>query len=146
MHLLGTFVLGFLLLPLAFSCKNTNNKEAISKDYKYIIAKQLEEITHSIEIQLKNKTCVKRIPTMNIHPIQQIYNISCNRLLRSMDGLLERELTSLVNGINESLGCPCQTHQAVRPSKQPPLKKKLCKLKHLLDRIKEAYEKHNSTA
>lgn len=146
MHLLGTSVLVFLLLPLVFSCKSTKSKEEISQDYEYIIQKQLEHINLSIQRQVES--CGERkLVLQNLFPIERISTVSCTRLPRNISGQLHTELRNLVRDITVSLGCPCsanQTEQAERWPDSQPLQKKFCRLKRLLMTIQKAYEQYNS--
>ncbi|MCJ8745869.1 hypothetical protein PDJAM_G00135360 [Pangasius djambal] len=110
MHLLGTSVLVFLLLPLVFSCKSTKTKEEISQYYEYIIQKQLEHINLSIQRQVES--CGERkLVSQNLKPIDRISAVSCARLPGDINGQLQTELPNLMRDINLSLGCPCPAHQ-----------------------------------
>ncbi|MCI4391620.1 hypothetical protein PGIGA_G00136610 [Pangasianodon gigas] len=145
MHLLGTSVLVFLLLPLVFSCKSTKTKEEISRDYEYIIQKQLEHINLSIQRQVES--CGERkLVLQNLSPIDRICTVSCERLPRNINGQLQTELPNLMRDINLSLGCLCRcpAHQPVRWSESQSLQKKFCRLKRLLMTIQKAYEQYNS--
>ncbi|KAL6462740.1 hypothetical protein MHYP_G00291620 [Metynnis hypsauchen] len=145
MHLLGTSVVAFILLPLAFSCKSTQPKEQISRDYQHVIRKYLEDTKISIEEQLKrrNITCTEKNFTRPLmdRATQYIHNESCKRITKDLD--LADKLTRLVGAINASLGCQCSTQQW-EPSKVST-HRKLCRHKYGLLKIQKAYEQYNST-
>ncbi|KAK2814809.1 hypothetical protein Q7C36_023075 [Tachysurus vachellii] len=130
MHLLGTSVLVFLLLPLVFSCKSTKSKDEIYRDYTNIIQKQLNHINLSIQRQMES--CPeKRLP--NLSSIERISSLSCKRFPKHINGTLQSELLNLTRNIHASLGCPCstnQTEQALRWPDSQSVQKKFCRLKH----------------
>ncbi|KAF7691617.1 hypothetical protein HF521_010584 [Silurus meridionalis] len=149
MHLLGTPVLVFLLLPLVLSCKSTKTKEEIIQNYQHIIQLQLENINLSIQKQVKENPCVRKSRErkhvcQSLQPIECISTVSCTRLPKDIHGHLQNELQKLVKVIGESLGCPCSRHQEVKWPDSQSLHKKYCKLKRLLTTIQNAYEQHNS--
>ncbi|KAL7835408.1 hypothetical protein SRHO_G00277550 [Serrasalmus rhombeus] len=145
MHLLGTSVVAFILLPLTFSCESTQRKEQISLDYQHVISKHLEDTKISIEKQL-NKSCKEKTFTRPVmdSATQYIHNESCKRIPKDLDKDLADKLMRLVRAINASLGCQCSTQQG-EPSKVP-LHRKLCRHKNGLLKIQKAYEQYNSAA
>ncbi|KAG9283396.1 hypothetical protein AMEX_G2156 [Astyanax mexicanus] len=150
MHLLGASVVGFILLPLAFSCEISKNKVKISQEYEHIILKQLQRINLTVEEELiqRNKHCKRNTTFHNIeNPEYFIHNASCNRMPTGLETNLEEDLKFLVESIIGSLGCQCPTRQGKQRAngKQPGLRRKLCKLKHTLAGIQKAYEQYNST-
>ncbi|KAF4075650.1 hypothetical protein AMELA_G00221230 [Ameiurus melas] len=146
MHLLGTSVLVFLLLPLVFSCKSTKSKEEISRVYENIIQKQLEHINLSIQRQVE--FCRERkLVLQNLSPIDRISTVSCTRLPSNASGQLQNKLQNLMRDISESLGCPCSAKQAEQAERWPDsqtTQKKFCRLKRLLMTMQKAYEQYNS--
>ncbi|KAG7317521.1 hypothetical protein KOW79_018556 [Hemibagrus wyckioides] len=148
MHLLGTSVLVFLLLPLVFSCKSTKTEEEISQDYTNIIQKQLNHINLSIQ-QYVESCREKKLVLPNLSLIERISTVSCNRLPKHINGTLQNDLSILTKVIHASLGCPCspnEAEQALRWRDSLSVQKKFCKLHRLLMAIERAYEQHNSQA
>ncbi|KAI4896304.1 hypothetical protein NFI96_011644, partial [Prochilodus magdalenae] len=150
-HLLGTSVVAFILLPLAFSCESNTTKETISQHYEYVIRKQLADIKINIDKQLSSPCRGKKHPPPPPHlmgnPIRYIHNVSCNRLLKDVKNLLGDKVTNLVKEINGSLNCQCSTPQGDQHKSHTVTKvhKKLCKLRHSIEKIQGAYELYNST-
>ncbi|KAM9436648.1 uncharacterized protein Hap1MRO34_001044 [Clarias gariepinus] len=143
MHLLGTSVSVFLLLPLVLSCVSTKTKEEISRDYEYIIHHQLEHINLSIQTEVES--CERKLVLQHYSPIYRITDVVCNRLPKVIDSKLRTELLNLRRAINASLGCFCTSNQ-LDPSKTETQtkRKNFCRLKRLLMTIQTAYEQYNS--
>ncbi|KAG5268732.1 hypothetical protein AALO_G00215830 [Alosa alosa] len=160
MHLLCTLAWSLILLPLGFCCKSQKSKEEITKDYLYVIQEHMETILNKIVNEM-NGTCKQTIRSGNTTELQNVSTAHIlNRVCKHSPTKfcpMSSEVKKLTKLVHTSLGpgCSCKEkeqhstkkkQQARSPCPQSRLpRKKLCILKHWLEKIKDLYSQFNST-